>query len=278
MHLVVQLAVVLFLATVGSAQDFFFIQAADPQFGMFTADRDFAQESANFAFVIATANRLRPAFVIVCGDLTNKPGDAAQIAEYQRIAHKLDPAIPLYNVAGNHDVGNSPTPAQLAAYRKAFGPDYYVFHYGDFTGIVIDSSLIQHPENAPDEAARQETWLQAELDRAGNPRAHPRVVFQHIPWFLERLDEPTQYFNLPLASRAHYVELLEKAGVDYVFAGHYHRNAIAEASPLHVVTTGPVGKPLGSDPSGIRIVHVTPTGIQSRYYGLGNIPNRLNEP
>ena len=79
---------------------FFFLQFSDPQFGMFTADKDFAQETANFEMAIATANRLQPAFVVVTGDLVNKAGDAAQIAEYRRIARRLDPAIPLYNVAG----------------------------------------------------------------------------------------------------------------------------------------------------------------------------------
>ena len=40
--------------------------------------------------------------------------DAAQIAEYHRIAATLDRSIPLYNVAGNHDVGQIPTPETLA--------------------------------------------------------------------------------------------------------------------------------------------------------------------
>src|ERR1051326_8001394 len=100
-----------FLASLAGAQapadaPFFFLQFTDPQFGMFTADQDFAQETANFEFAIATANRLRPAFVVVTGDLINKAADAAQIAEYHRIAAKPDRSITLYNVAGNHDVGN----------------------------------------------------------------------------------------------------------------------------------------------------------------------------
>jgi predicted MPP superfamily phosphohydrolase len=94
---------------------FFFLQFSDTQFGMFTADKDFAQETANFELAIATANRLKPAFVVVTGDLVNKPGDAAQIAEFHRIARKLDPAIKLYHVAGNHDLENTPTPATVAA-------------------------------------------------------------------------------------------------------------------------------------------------------------------
>src|SRR5205809_1355454 len=124
---------------------FFFLQFSDPQFGMFTADKDFAQETANFEFAIAAANRLHPAFVVVTGDLVNKEGDAAQIAEYQRIAAKLDRAIPLYNVTGNHDVGNNPTPATLAASTKQFGPAHYTFRADEFVGIVLDSSIIAAP-------------------------------------------------------------------------------------------------------------------------------------
>src|SRR5450755_3053553 len=76
----------------------FFIQASDPQFGMYTKDADFKQESANFEFFIASVNRLKPQFVVVTGDLTNKAANADQIAEYRRIAGKLEPGIKIYNL------------------------------------------------------------------------------------------------------------------------------------------------------------------------------------
>src|SRR5438876_8542112 len=98
-----------------AAEPFFFIQLSDPQFGMFTNDKDFAQETANFEFAVATVNRLKPAFVVITGDLVNKPGDAAQIAEFKRIAGKIDSRIPVYNVVGNHDIENVPTPATISA-------------------------------------------------------------------------------------------------------------------------------------------------------------------
>src|SRR5580704_16920926 len=130
-----KLFLILVAAVCGQAADpFFFIQASDPQFGMYTADRDFTQETANWEFAIASVNRLHPAFLVVTGDLTNKAGDAAQIAEYRRINAKLDRSIHLYNVPGNHDVGNDPTPESLAAYRAAYGPDYYSFREGPIYG------------------------------------------------------------------------------------------------------------------------------------------------
>ena len=255
--------------------DFFFVQMSDPQFGMYAENGNFLQETANFEFAIANANRLRPAFVVITGDLINKPGDAAQSAEYLRIRAKLGASIPAYNVAGNHDVGNEPTPESLAAYREKFGPDFYTFRYGDFVGFVLDSSLIQHPDKAASEAARQEKWLESELRkvRAEGPR---RVaIFQHIPFFLEKAEEPDQYFNIPLEARKRFLSLLDRYGVRDVFAGHYHRNAYGEAGALRMTTTGPVSKPLGPDPSGFRVVIVRDDKMESRYYGFGNIPNQV---
>src|SRR5436189_3759399 len=85
-------------------QSFFFVQMSDPQFGFFTPNAGFKQETENFSKAIAAANRLRPAFVVVTGDLTHRQGDSAQIAEYHRIVAQLDPRIAVHNVPGNHDL------------------------------------------------------------------------------------------------------------------------------------------------------------------------------
>jgi 3',5'-cyclic AMP phosphodiesterase CpdA len=259
------------------AQPFFFIQLADPQFGFFTANQDFAQETANFTRAIEIANRLHPAFVVVCGDLTHRPGDPAQIAEYRRIAALLDRSIPLYNVAGNHDLALPLSAASVAAYRRVYGPDFYTFERGGVLGIVINSSLFKEAQLAPVEADAQARWLAATLDdvRAGHKRA---IVFQHHPWFLARADEPDQYYNLPLEKRREMLSQMRAAGVRNVFAGHYHRNALGRDGDLEMITTGPVGKPLGTDPSGLRIVIVTRDSVAHRYYPLDSVPERVSLP
>jgi serine/threonine-protein phosphatase CPPED1 len=261
-----------------AADPFFFLQFADPQFGMHTKDRDFVQETANYEFAVATANRLRPRFVIVCGDLVNKPGDAAQIQEYLRISGKLDPAIKLYHVAGNHDVGNEPTPESLAAYRARFGPDYYSFRQGDVYGIVLNSSLIHSPQKAPGELKKQDAWLEAELEKARKSGAPHVVVFQHHPFFLERADEPDQYFNIPLVRRKPLLEAFREAGVKFLFAGHYHRNAYGRDGEMEMITTGPVGMPLGGARSGLRVVWVTGREIRHQYFEFGALPNQATLP
>jgi 3',5'-cyclic AMP phosphodiesterase CpdA len=257
----------------------FFLQFSDPQFGMFTANKDFVQETANFEMAIATANRLRPAFIVVTGDLVNKGGDAKQIAEYKRIAARLDKSIPMYNVAGNHDVENEPTPATVAAYVRAFGRDYYSFRSGNIFGIVLNSSLIKAPDTVAALYAAQEQWLDQELVKAKASGARHIIVFQHHPWFLNDMAEADEYFNIPLARRGRYVEKFRSAGVHYLFSGHYHRNAVARSGNIEAITTGPVGMPLGDgSQSGMRVVIVNDAALSHRFYTLGELPAKIEQP
>lgn len=263
------------LASVRAEEPFFFIQLSDPQLGMFTDNKDFTQDAANFEFAVTAVNRLRPAFVVVTGDLVNKPGDNAQIAEYRRIIAKIDPSIPVYNISGNHDVKNVPTPESLAAYEKSFGPDRYVFRHRSVTGLVLNSTLIHSPQEAQTQLAEQERWLRAELTRARAAGPGHIVIFQHHPWFIANASEPDQYFNIPLARRAAYLALFREFGVRYLFCGHYHRNAEARDGTLENITSGPVGKPLGGAKSGLRVAIVRDAAIEHRYYELGELPTTI---
>lgn len=271
------LLILVFAARVFAADPFFFIQASDPQFGMYTADKDFAQETANWTFAVANINRIHPAFVVVTGDLVNKTGDAAQIAEYRRITGSIDRSIHVYNVAGNHDVGNEPTPESIAAYRKNIGPDYYSFREGPIYGIVLDSSYFKAPDKVRDEAAKQEVWLAAELEKAKASGAIT-VVFQHIPFFLKQADEADQYFNTPIETRRRILALLHRYHVRYVFAGHLHANSYGKDGDLEMITTAAEGKPIGPDPSGLRITEVKGNSLESNYYPFGTLPNAYPIP
>lgn len=259
----------------------FFIQMADTQFGFFAQPLLFAlwgiwwnqdsfeRESWHFERAIAAANVLQPAFVVICGDLINQPGNAVQAAEFHRIRKQLDPRIPFYPVSGNHDVGNLPTPDSLRWYRENFGPSWYSFRQGDVFGIVLDSSIIYAPDAAEGAEAEQLAWLERELKAGRDSGARHILVFQHHPYFTERADEPDTYFNIPRERRATYLALFREAGVRAVLAGHYHRNATATDGRVQMITTGAVGRPLGEDPSGFRVVRPTATGLEHEYLGLG---------
>jgi serine/threonine-protein phosphatase CPPED1 len=263
-------------STAPAAEPFFFIQLSDPQFGMFTGNHDFAQETANFEFAVATVNRLRPVFVVITGDLVNKPGDAAQIAEYQRLLRKVDSTIPVYTVVGNHDIGNVPTPVRITVYTNQFGADHHTIRHAGFVGIVLDSVVIHSPEQITNQLAEQECWLRTELEHARQSRAQHIVIFAHHPWFLNAAGEPDDYFNIPRERRAAYLTLFHEFGVKYLFSGHYHRNTVARDGDLEAVTTGPVGKPLGEGKSGLRVVIVRDDHIEHRFYDFGDLPNRID--
>ena len=269
------LVFVFIIPGIGQEQPHYFVMLADTQFGMFESNRGFSRETANYEFAAAAVNRLKPAFAIVLGDLVNREGDAEQIREFLRISKNIDPSIPLYYVAGNHDVGAEPTPELLAAYRKNIGPDYYSFRSGPVYGIVLNSSLMMDSDKAEVEYEKQNAWLKKELETANASGAPQIIVFQHHPLFLKDPGEPTQYSNLPLERRKLMLELFHRYNVRYVFAGHIHQNSVAKDGELEMVGTGPVGMFFGEDGSGMRLAAATAAGVQHRYYNFGKMPDRL---
>jgi len=278
-HLLAILVSIVILPSLAVAQtqpSWFFAVLSDPQFGMFAKDKTFAQETANLEFVVANLNRLHPRFVVICGDLVNRTADPAEIAEYKRVVHELDPSIPLYYVAGNHDVGNIPTAANIAGFRASIGPDYYTFSADGMLAVVLDSNLIAAPQEAPRAAEQQEAWLKQTLVSSRSDPARQVVVFQHIPYFDKAPDEADDYYNIPEPARRKYLDLLEDAGVKYVFAGHLHKNAVAKDGSLTEIVTGAVGKPLGGSLSGFRIVVVDRQELHSVWYCLAGIPNQVD--
>jgi 3',5'-cyclic AMP phosphodiesterase CpdA len=257
-------------------QPWFFAVIADPQFGMYANDANFTQETANFEFVVSSLNRLHPAFVVIDGDFVNKTGDATEIAAYKSILAQLDPTIPVYQVAGNHDVGNVPTQTLLTAYRANFGYDRYTFEQNGLLGIVLDSSLIGAPQGYPAATSAQLTWLEQTLVSPAAEAAEQVVVFQHIPYFDKTPGEANSYYNLPLSVRGTYLTLLMNAGVEWVFSGHLHNVAGGPDGNLTQVITGAVGMPIGSSGSGITLVAVNGHQLKPVWYCLAGLPNTFN--
>ena len=81
---------------------------------------------------------------------------------------------------------------------------------------------------------------------------------------------------IPKERRRVLLELFKAHGVAAVFAGHWHRNNYASDGDLQMVTSGPVGYPLGDDPSGLRVVKVFEDRIEHEYFGLDAIPEAID--
>lgn len=254
---------------------YYFVQMTDTQFGFFTDNKSFEKEYINYSKAIDETNRLNPSFLIVTGDLVNKPFDTAQVQAYLSVSKKLNPTIPHYHVAGNHDVGNHPAPTDIEAYNKIFGKDYYSFTSRSMLGIVLNSLYLSSPDKVRERAAEQEQWLIKVLEESREAGYKHKIVFLHHPLFLVQSDEANGYFNIPIETRKKYLDLFKQYGIKYVFAGHYHRNAFGKNADIEMVTTGPVGKPLGQDPSGFRIISVKGSQLSHRYYNLDSIPKKV---
>lgn len=246
---------------------FFFVVAADPQ--LFWGPLELWEKA------IEEVNRLKPAFLVVCGDLIQDPGNDEQASAYLEAAGKLDASIPLHNVAGNHDVYSNPTPESIAWYEKRFGKAWYSFEHDGCLFLTLESNLLNQPDRAPELAQRQVAWLEKTLE-AASAKEHDRIiVFKHFPLCLQKVDEKDQYFNVPGPRRRMLLDRFHKHGVTAVFSGHHHRNGYVKDGDLELVVTSSSGKPLGKDPVGFRIVDVFGDRIEHRYYGYDELPERI---
>ncbi|MDP6419970.1 MAG: metallophosphoesterase [SAR202 cluster bacterium] len=278
---------------------FFFVQMTDPQFGMFaffselTEDEveeyrrrelfarhapekvtGFADETRLYTQAIEGANRLKPAFVVMCGDMVQNPNDQSQVDELFRITALLDDDIDIHWAPGNADVGNAPTPESLALYRERFGPDNYSFEHDGCHFTVINSSVCFNPKNVPDEWESLVRFLSDDLSKARANGCDDVILFAHHPLFLEDADDADSGFVIPRERRRVILDILHGHEVSAVFAGHWHRNNYAEDGNLQMVVTGAIGYPLGDDPSGLRVVKVD-SGVTHRYYAMDHIPDSL---
>lgn len=283
----------------GEHQDFFFIQLSDPQFGLFAAlsgvedayieeklkqrlrvrkapkIRGFADETRLYRKAIDAANRLRPDFVVVCGDMTQDSDDIFQLNELMTITAELDEEIPMRWVAGNHDVGNDLTPESLALYRGRFGKDNYAFDHKGSRFIALNSNVGYDPSKVSGEWERQVEFLEQTLDGPREQRAVHTVAFTHHPLFLDHRDEPDSTLVIPTARRLVLLDLLNEHGAWGMFSGHWHLNNYASDGEFQMVTSAAVGYPLGDDPSGLRIVKVYADRIEHEYYGFDEVPDQV---
>lgn len=140
------------------------------------------------------------------------PWRKEQTEDLQRVLAQLDSDIPLVLVSGNHDLGNSPTAQTIAEFCQTWGDDYFSFWVGGVLFLVLNSQLWHDASQCPDLRQAQDRWLDQQLAEARQQRCQHAVVFQHIPLFLQRIDEDDDYFNLATAVRQELADKLTRAG------------------------------------------------------------------
>lgn len=269
------LLIIALLSTMAVAeqQGFFFVQLADPQLGM-AKGYDIGPEVEKFTEAVKAINRLKPAFVLISGDMTNQPHSPGQIRAFWKIVRQIDPSIPVHLVPGNHDLGTS-TASAVAFYQRVYGPDRYRFSVGKTEFIVVDTTIICDPGPDPKLRDTQRVWLEEQLAAAAASKPDHIFVCTHHPWFVSSPVEKDSYDNVPTAQRKYYLALMDRYGVDYAFAGHLHYEAIAKAGKLTMIVDPSLGRALGKDPEGLNIVKVIGNKVEQRYYTLDKVPQSV---
>lgn len=255
--------------------EFYFIVAADPQIWWHQ------EETAGLEKTISVINGLKPAFVVVCGDLVSRDNDPRKMnAErddkmaqaYLDVVKKLHKDIKMYSAAGNHDVSRFPSKATHQWYAERFGDLWYSFTYGKSLFIVLESNTMISPEGEPDFAVEQMRWLETQLKKS-KKNSHI-FVFMHHPIFIKDIDEEEGYHNMPRELRQRLLDLFTQYNVEMVFSGHLHHNTYARYKNIELISTASC---CHSEPSGLRIVKVTPDKVYDRFYSFGEMPGSLDE-
>jgi hypothetical protein len=263
--------------------DFTFVQATDPQIGWAANGNN----DAKWPETVSKVNLLGPNFLIVTGDLVDNRGNPEQVALYKSGAAGLNPSIQLYNLPGNHDIGDTPDMTTYALWKSRFGypPDnnnpWYSFTRSNNLFIVLDSLVLKsqggftYPD--PNKAVEEMNWLTATLVDANTAGYNNIMVFMHTPLAMSSITEPDGTNNMPLGTgngpRKQLLDLFHEYGVKAVFSGHAHYNSKFFDDDLEIITTSSCNSSLGtpSTPQGFRIVEVYPGHISNVYRPLPSI-------
>ena len=233
-----------------AAKPFFFVQITDPQLG-FKEKNGMTEGVRLLTETVEAINRIHPAFVIVTGDMTNNRFNEEQWAAYKELIGRIDKDIPVWHVAGNHDL-KPKEEGDLQHYLDRYGYDRFCFRYQGCTFIGMNTCFLK--DHCFEEEREHCTWLLQEL--AANQRARFLFVFTHCPVIKEDVDEKEDYFNFQEPYRHFYLEQFSKYRVDAVFSGHLHRSRYCEYDGVQYYTTSASGLTLGDGISGLNIVTV----------------------
>ena len=261
---------------------FYFVQIADTQIGMIAGGKDgneFSQETGMIETVVKQINRMnpKPAFVVVCGDMTNLPAHESQIAEYKRLMGQLHSSIPYYNVSGNHDFLGDPPPSHegIARYRDIYGPDWYTFYKGGWKFMVLNSTLMKTPESVREEENKQIEWMENEFTEISGKNRFGTVVFMHHPFFDNHIDEEDGYHAIPQTHRKGYLDEFVKGNVKAVFSGHRHTTIPERAyENIRLINTNAVCNSFDNKP-GLRIVKLYEGSLEHEFYAYDELPEKV---
>ena len=96
---------------------------------------------------------------------------------------------------GNHDVGQSPTPADIERYRQRFGDDYFSFWVGGVLYVALNSQYYRDDSAVLGERLEQDEWARRTFASALERPPKHVVLLSHVPPFVGEEDEQAGWAN-----------------------------------------------------------------------------------
>jgi len=216
---------------------------------------------------------IRPDFVLWSGDAIfgydDTPEEAA--AEYGAFLEKAALCeTPVFNVPGNHELGNGHFAELQAVYRERMGPLYGSFDYGDGHFIGLDTTPVIDGKACPGELdPAQRAWLETDL------AAHAgRQLFVFMHHYVFGPPDPEANTGLDtglrsIAIRDDLHRLFREHRVRAVFCGHAHLFWHRVKDGIDYFIAGNAGAPLVAPPEeggflGYIVVEVDGASITTR--------------
>jgi predicted phosphodiesterase len=192
---------------VRTAGAFIFIHISDPHVNVTETGRFREEGLVNLRRAVAAIRVIKPAFVIVTGDVTEL-GDEASFVSYSNEVNRA--GVPVYTVQGNHD-----TPGNPVIFNRTVGPTHPVFDFEDcrFIGLNFDR---------PQEAL---TLLENQLASGHSAGIIHVFTFAHYPLMVPDsvgFGLNAGFFSIRGDTATRYLALAQRFHVVAHFTGHLH--------------------------------------------------------
>lgn len=205
-----------------SSEPFFFLHFGDTQLA--AGSGKLAAQKARFAEAVRQANELKPAFVVIAGDLVGAR-TPPEWAAFDEVLEQFK--VPVFLIPGNHD---TPDPKTREAYVKKYGKDFYEFTYNNSRFVFLNSEFIRPAFAKLPLAAEQWKFLEDTLDDANKQgNAHIFIVTHCPPYYkLGEIRGGNAYFVWPPADRKRLLALARKHKVEVFACGHLHSTRVVK--------------------------------------------------
>lgn len=233
-------------------REFTYVLFTDPQLGLYDVvkkgdGRQWQYDLDNMKKFSVAISKLSPTpdFILCLGDLNNaypeaSPGKWPQSIGFlppyrpaqtldlmQNLQENFRNDIPMFMLAGNHDLTENTEFKHLDAFEKVWGNGYFYFWNGGRVFISLETQLFRSEQKATVELLRKEIdWLVKLFQKL--PHDAPKTVFQHVALFIEKaleVDSARVGKAIPVKHRKFLLRLFCNNNVQTVYSGHTHFNS-----------------------------------------------------